>query len=1225
MSRSNDKNSIAARSIADIYRALRDEFGDTGMARGREIAESGKVDIESVNKDDAGTWRVISNVQGTAASPYRTVVEIEVERTFVQIDSAECSCPVAINCKHAAAAMIAWFNTWPQANGLLLGAPSVSDSPQTISRDAQSVSTRNSSLREDLRDRIRSTATAVAAPTHRRSNVSLAPGLAAWLQQTANEVSEAERNESKAKKTPTQQNTLVYLLSTHGVLSIAKAKFDARHKRYALAGELASLAWIEHDRARPSYVAAQDEPLLRMIAASLGPLASEPRAHLRGKTGEQILQLALASGRTFISPPESWFRELWRKKGKGIEITEFDRPLSSGDTVAAALVWHSNNDDGKATITLRAQFNDEGATITAPIIATEPPVVLDETNAQVKRLDIALSHPSLDRLLSLPPLRADDAIAWAYVADAISALPDASQVPPCPTVVQNDVPLPTPRGVLRFGLVEFRFETGWGSAKREREIVFPGVEFILDYGHERLPYDTRGFDAAVEEERVGSATLSRRMRNVRAEQTWAMRMPPMLLPASNVERALMYSEALGADAGTGSGTGSSAGATRRSLWALPDHDWANHGATVLADAQMAGFVIEVEDGFPVSLEDIPEPSLELSPGTENGWFRMALGVTVNGERVDIAPALAKLIAAQRKVDEWLIEVKSIPFILLSVPSVNRANKAIVVRIPGERIHAILEPVFDWFRGGNVEEISGLQAALMPNLPNDTVLYLGRENPKWIAMRQAVEEGAKLEAVTPHHEFRATLRAYQLHGLSWLDHLRALSMGGILADDMGLGKTVQTLAYLHRVHRAGGSKKPSLIIAPTSVTANWVAEAKRFAPDLILHRHHGIDRSEDERDLKRADLVITSYPLLQRDEDLLAGIPWNVAVFDEAQVLKNPKAKTYQAAQRLNADMRLALTGTPMENHLGELWSIYNVLMPGLLGDLDGFNRIFRFPVELRSDAAQMKKLRMRIRPFMLRRTRDQVLNELPPKTEFTRWVEFDSPQADLYESLRTAIHDDVRKVIDKKGMKQSTIHILDALLKLRQVCCDPRLVKLPGVAERAANAGSAKLDWLLTHVPELIEEGRNILIFSQFTSMLALISKALDDLKIEYVQLTGDTIDRDTPIARFQNGDVRVFLLSLKAGGVGLNLTAADTVIHYDPWWNPAIEAQATARAHRMGQTKPVFVTKLVAKGTLEERMMVLLERKRELASALLSGDGNALTGITAEDVESLLAPISSL
>jgi SNF2 family DNA or RNA helicase len=454
--------------------------------------------------------------------------------------------------------------------------------------------------------------------------------------------------------------------------------------------------------------------------------------------------------------------------------------------------------------------------------------------------------------------------------------------------------------------------------------------------------------------------------------------------------------------------------------------------------------------------------------------------------------------------------------------------------------------------------------------------------------------------------------------------------------MGLGKTVQTLAFLHLrararaasvAHAAGqpGQRKPSLIVAPTSVTVNWLAEVRRFAPDLNVVAHYGASRVLDDATLEGADLVLTSYAILQRDEKRLCEIKWDVVVFDEAQFIKNAKAKTYQAAQSLTADMRLALTGTPMENHLGELWALFNLLLPGLLGDLESFNRIFRHPIEQRAASDQMHKLRARVRPFLLRRTREQVLADLPPKTEYTRWIDLQPMQADLYESLRTAIHDDIRKVIDKKGLKQSTIHILDALLKLRQVCCDPRLVRLPSVNKRFAEAGSAKLEWLLGHMPEMLEEGRQILVFSQFTSMLALIAEGLTEQGIAFVTLTGDTVDRETPVQKFQSGEVRVFLLSLKAGGVGLNLTAADTVIHYDPWWNPAVEAQATARAHRIGQLKPIFVTRLVTQGTLEERMMTLLARKRELAAALLEGEGSALTGITLADVESLLAPISSL
>ena len=834
-------------------------------------------------------------------------------------------------------------------------------------------------------------------------------------------------------------------------------------------------------------------------------------------------------------------------------------------------------------------------------------------------------------MASLPAIRSDDTTSWAFIRDAIAALPDADRVPPLPFA--NDVAVLLPKAVLSFALVEYQTTKGWGRTAHTDTYTVPTAQLLFDYNGRRRPADRMGLNAAVEAELIDNRLTGTHLRNVRAEREWARRMPAALVPAVQVDYRIAQAALDGS-------------ATAPSLWALKDHDWTERGATVLAAAQSAGFEIEIDPAFPLSLEDIATPELALSPGQQNGWYRIALGVTINGEPVDLAPALARLIGAQKDPEAWLAAVVDIPTVLLSVPHKKSKGGAVVVRLPGERVHALLAPVFDWFRGGELAPMSGLQAAMLPELPATAVRYLGRDDPRWLAMRAAITDGAQLTAMAPVAGFDAALRPYQLHGLSWLQHLYQIGMSGVLADDMGLGKTVQTLAFLHarcaakRANMgsagvvAGTTARPSLIIAPTSVTVNWLAEIRRFTPSLKVLTHYGAERALSDEALASADLVLTSYPILQRDDARFAQCEWDVVVFDEAQMIKNAKAKTYVAAQNLRAQMRLALTGTPMENHLGELWALFNLLLPGLLGDLDSFNRIFRYPIEQRAAAGQMQKLRQRARPFLLRRTREDVLDDLPEKTEYTRLIELLPAQVDVYESLRTAMDDDIRKVIEKKGLKQSTIHILDALLKLRQVCCDPRLVRLPDggqggpggqSANRFADAGSAKLDWLKSHVPELLEEGRHILIFSQFTSMLALISEALTDEGIKYVTLTGDTRDRETPIREFQSGEVRVFLLSLKAGGVGLNLTAADTVIHYDPWWNPAVEAQATARAHRIGQVKPVFVTRLVAQGTLEESMMTLIARKRELAAALLDGEAGALTGITIADVESLLAPISSL
>jgi SNF2 family DNA or RNA helicase len=323
----------------------------------------------------------------------------------------------------------------------------------------------------------------------------------------------------------------------------------------------------------------------------------------------------------------------------------------------------------------------------------------------------------------------------------------------------------------------------------------------------------------------------------------------------------------------------------------------------------------------------------------------------------------------------------------------------------------------------------------------------------------------------------------------------------------------------------------------------------------------------------------------------------------------------QTACELKTRHRLCMTGTPIENHLGEAWSHFAFLMPGMLGTHKDFNKRFRIPIEKHKDRERQAVLARRLKPFILRRNKSDVAKELPPKTEIIHHVEFDQAQRDLYETLRLTMHDKVQQAVSEKGFNRSHIVILDALLKLRQVCCDPRLVKLPS-AKKAKR--SAKLDGLMEMLPEMIEEGRRVLLFSQFTSMLDLIKPELDKAGIPFVEIRGDTIDRKTPVQRFQNGEVPLFLISLKAGGTGLNLTAADTVIHYDPWWNPAVENQATDRAHRIGQDKSVFVYKFIAKGTVEERILDLQSRKRGLASALMDERPDATAAFEASDLDFL-------
>jgi SNF2 family DNA or RNA helicase len=474
-------------------------------------------------------------------------------------------------------------------------------------------------------------------------------------------------------------------------------------------------------------------------------------------------------------------------------------------------------------------------------------------------------------------------------------------------------------------------------------------------------------------------------------------------------------------------------------------------------------------------------------------------------------------------------------------------------------------------------------------------------------------------VQPPEGFALQLRPYQMEGLAWLQFLRQQELAGILADDMGLGKTAQTLAHLLLEKQAGRMDRPSLVVLPTSLIFNWKREAERFAPQLKMLSLHGKERAEHFPLIAEHDVVLTTYPLLWRDEDALLEHNYHLLILDEAQTVKNVSSQAAQVVRRLNARHRLCLTGTPLENHLGELWAQFDFLLPGLLGDLKGFTKTWRTPIEKHGNKLRRDLLAQRVKPFIMRRRKEDVATELPPKTLIVRTVELEGTQRDLYETVRIAMDQRVREEIAEKGFARSHIIILDALLKLRQVCCDPRLLKLTSAKKVKEHA---KLDLLMEMLPELVSEGRRILVFSQFTSMLELIEEELAKEKLNYVKLTGDTQNREEVVRQFQDGEVPIFLISLKAGGVGLNLTTADTVIHYDPWWNPAVENQATDRAHRLGQTKNVFVYKLVVAGSIEEKILALQEKKAELAAGILSEDSAGLTKFGEADIAALLAPL---
>lgn len=621
-----------------------------------------------------------------------------------------------------------------------------------------------------------------------------------------------------------------------------------------------------------------------------------------------------------------------------------------------------------------------------------------------------------------------------------------------------------------------------------------------------------------------------------------------------------------------------------------DAFWHQFRGEMVQRLEDLGWAVTVADnvGHRVHEADPATWNSRLAAG-DGGWFSLSVGFDVGGERHDLLPILAGLLE-----NDFLEETLDRPnngHVYAPLPNGDALKLPIGrVRKILQHLAALIDPKFP-----GKARLHALDAAALSGLGD-----LGLETPAELKELSAkIKDFTGIEKVPTAEGLRATLRDYQQEGFHWMQFLARHGLHGVLADDMGLGKTLQTLAHVLTEKKAGHSRGlPTLVVAPTSVIPNWRAEATKFTPELRVLVLNGPERKKYFRSIPHADLVLTSFALLQRDVDKLAGVPFHLVVLDEAQYIKNPRSKMAQAACKLDARHRLCLSGTPIENHLGELWSLMNFLVPGFLGTEDAFNKRFRNPIEKDGDSERNAVLKQRVAPLILRRTKDQVAKELPPKTELVHLIELNTGQKDLYETVRATMNKRVREAIAARGMEQSQIVFLDALLKLRQICCHPDL--LPEDFEHEIHE-SAKLDFLTELLEVLIEEGRRILLFSQFTTMLALIEAHLVKEKIPYLKLTGASKDRGKLVEDFQSGKAPLFLISLKAGGTGLNLTAADTVIHYDPWWNPAAEAQATDRAYRIGQDKPVFVHKLLCQETVEERIHKLQKEKGKLAAGILA------------------------
>jgi superfamily II DNA or RNA helicase len=1136
---------------------------DSGtMSRGQIYFHQGRVKKWKWLERNETSGAIESSVVGSGSVNYTQTITINF---VTQRLNGVCTCPVGINCKHVAAAVL-------EAG---IHEAAVKLAPASTS-----------AVRAEIAKPLKTT-TPKVRPVTNAAEVKLAPDIEVWIASL-----------TRATSTDTQEypaginERVVYVLLSimHGntptiVLDIYKARVL---KSGVYSGLVHYTSISNAVVTRPQFVSVADARIFRQILAGQRFSYYGGRHHLIGLDASLIADM-VATKRAFWHPPEPTLPQL---------------------DPAAALTWREPREGVAAWKTLANgdQFLQFATTPPAThILPTSPPVYvdmgMDKGQARCGIVETTMS-PAITNAIASAPILPKSMVPRVARELQLRQLHHVVSAPTTmPETVLNDF-APTPVLTINTHKEQSLDNRTWRYTSKQTDYA----QIVFDYRGEKVSGKN-----PPEIVRIENDTILRIARNMPVEKAALSELKRLgFLSADHVYPGGINKKLKNALVFAGA---------ENDTEAMPR--WLAFLEHTVPLLRQSGWQVNVPSNFRFNLTAIDDWYADVEESKTN-WFDFEIGVEVDGKKMSLIPILVKLI--RESPHEWR---------MAELNNRNDDEKIVVeiqprvrVALPLGRIKPILNALYELYMRdsigatGNSVRLSTFDAARLAEV--DAALQL-----RWVGGERLLAMGKRLASfdgiapVTIPKNFTATLRPYQLEGVAWLQFLREYQLAGVLADDMGLGKTVQTLAHILIEKTAGRMSQPILVVAPTSLMNTWASEAKRFTPSLKILVSHGSDRDRDSTLFAKHDVVLTTYALLNRDEKLLKDQKWHSVILDEAQNIKNPKTKAAQVASTLNADNRLCLSGTPLENHLGELWSLFSFLMPGFLGDDKHFQREFRKPIEKEGMLEPRQFLARRIKPFMLRRTKELVASELPAKTIVTRTIALNAEQADLYETVRAAMDERVRALIAEQGLARSHIEVLDALLKLRQICCDPRLLPATFALKKSKPAPSAKLELLLEMLEELIAEGRSILVFSQFTSMLALIEEALNERKITYVKLTGQTKDRKTPVDTFQSGKVKLFLISLKAGGTGLTLTAADTVIHYDPWWNPAVENQATDRAHRIGQDKPVFVYKLVSEGTVEERIVEMQTRKGALAAGILEGDGKAVAAMTAADLQGLFQPLS--
>ena len=1092
-------------------------------------------------------------VQGSMAEPYELEIDVALPDRF----EPWCSCPYEHCCKHAAAALLVFADH--------LAGRDVGDT--VIVGASGAASGGGGSVVSGTR---RERALAEAGARGRQ-----------WLERYVAARADDEPDDARPPRQGAPDRTggerwLYRLERVRGTprLTVLRAR---PLKRGGFGAGRPYRTFQDRLHGDPVRTTREDAEALSLVAslayAEHGPYRYHDGSHaLTGRTGALLLDLVVSTGRTFLGDDRS-------------------APLAPGPARALGLEWRDGADpDGLASRRLEMAIEGIG---NGWIVPTEPPRHVDPDARAVGPLETGLDGEALALVAAMPPVPAETAREFALELAATLAEPGI----PLPADVEIRTVEEEPEPVLLLH-----------SPSGRAHVDHWTLTALVAYGPYAFGLDPDGSDAR--ETRVhllgpsepgfegDPVRVRRRPARERALYADFAERCPGFVPAARLDPAAPWHAA-----------------DHRPEADSPAAAFEAFREVVLArkSLEAAGWRLSVEEPVNVRRTSVSSLDAELEPSGA-GWFELGVGFVHEGRRYDLLELVVEWLERNAPDEPLLARAEDGEW--LEVP-------AALLRPVARTLAELGDPSSGEIRLSRARALS--LEALSRELDGAGVRTTWRGATELFGLAERLESLASIAAdgaaggvplASAPRALRAELRPYQLAGLAWLETLAKAGLNGVLADDMGLGKTLQTLAHVLARRRARALDGPVLVVAPTSLLGNWAREAARFAPVLKVRVWHGAGRRAEPLGSDPADLVITSYALSLRDHDALAAHGFAMLVLDEAQTIKNPASKIGRALRALPVERRLCLTGTPLENHLGELWSLFDFLMPGLLGDQARFARHFRTPIEKRGDVDRQRRLASAIRPFLLRRRKEDVASELPAKTEIVREVTLDGAQATLYETIRVAMQERVRVLLAERGFDRSRVQVLDALLKLRQACCHPQLLKLP--AARRVGA-SAKTELALDMVDELVAEGRRILLFSQFTEMLSILETGLAGRGIAHVKLTGRTRRRDAVIDAFQRGEVPVFLISLKAGGTGLNLTAADTVIHYDPWWNPAAEDQASDRAHRIGQDKPVFVYRLVASGTIEERIVAMQARKRALSDATIERGGEAGDGsFTADDLLSL-------